>query len=36
MRVRVVGRSEVLGPSDRFELSFDPWTGLFLEQLGAR
>jgi hypothetical protein len=34
VRLRVLGRSEVLGPADRFELSLDPWTGLFLEQLG--
>jgi hypothetical protein len=33
MRVRVLGHSEVLGPADRFDLSLDPWTGLFLEQL---
>ncbi len=31
MRLRVVGRDEVLGPADRFDLTLDVWTGLFLE-----
>jgi hypothetical protein len=36
MRVRMLGHSEVLGPADHFDLSLDPWTGLFLEVLGGR
>jgi hypothetical protein len=35
-RLRVVGRAGILGPADRFELQIDAWTGLFLEEVGAR